>query len=200
MQNKLWSLISHHGSLSWFITLLPSDNKHPICLYYADCHEEFKPEIMENDTAYRLITNNPVVVARFFHIMCQMFIKHILGVVTAHNGLYRETSAYYSTVEQQGCLMLYLHLLLWIKQSLSPQELRDKILDKMSNFQCKMVEYLKSMHQGELMTGTLEEVKMKRDKALLSNTYMDPTKTLPKKPPALCQKHKTPKADCVKCD
>ena len=46
--------------------------------------------------------------------MVELFIKHILGIGTDHEGLFGETSAYYGTVEQQGRLTLHLHLLLWI--------------------------------------------------------------------------------------
>jgi len=76
-----------------------------------------------------------------------------------HVGLYGKTSAYYATVEQQGRLTLHLHMLLWIMNSLSPQEIRDKIMDPNSEFQKEMVEYLESVHVGEFMTGTVDEVK-----------------------------------------
>jgi len=36
-----------------------------------------------------------------------------------------KTAAYYAAVEQQGRLTLHLHMLLWILNSLSPQEIRD---------------------------------------------------------------------------
>jgi hypothetical protein len=45
MRNEIWSLISHIGAPSWFVTVLPADNKHPICLYFADTNEDFKPDI-----------------------------------------------------------------------------------------------------------------------------------------------------------
>ena len=66
------------------------------------------------DAHYRLIANNPVAGACFFHFMVEMFIEHVLGVGTNHRGLYGDTSGYYGTVEQQGRLTLHLHMLLWI--------------------------------------------------------------------------------------
>src|SRR6266478_5456256 len=80
MRNEISSLISHLGSPSWFVTLSPADNKHPICLYFADMNEQFKPEIRTSDDTYRLIANNPVAAARFFNFMCCAFIKNVLGV------------------------------------------------------------------------------------------------------------------------
>ena len=60
--------------------------------------------------------------------MVENFIQHVLGVGERHPGIYGETSAYYGTVEQQGRLTLHFHLLLWIKGSLTPQEIRDRII------------------------------------------------------------------------
>ncbi|KDR65594.1 hypothetical protein GALMADRAFT_49517, partial [Galerina marginata CBS 339.88] len=100
MRNEIWSLISYIGAPSWFITLSPADNKHPICLYFADKNIEFKPDLHLPDEAYRLVASNPVAAARFFHFMCTNFIKHVLGVDTKHPGLYGTTEGYYGTVEQ----------------------------------------------------------------------------------------------------
>ena len=80
MRNEIWSLISYVGAPSWFITFAPADSKHPICLYYADTKETFRPDIRSSNECYRLIANNPVASAQFFHVMVQMFIKHVWGL------------------------------------------------------------------------------------------------------------------------
>jgi hypothetical protein len=193
MRNEIWSLISYVGAPSWFITFAPADNKHPICLYYADTKENFCPDIRTKNECYRLIANNPVASARFFHVMVQMFIKHVLGVDQEHPGLYGNTSAYYGTVEQQGRLTLHLHLLLWIFGSLTPQEIRDKIMDVNSDFQKKMVEYLESLCVGEFLTGQKNNVSEKVHNASKMSGYCDPTYTLPQPPPPPCDEN------CVKC-
>ncbi len=197
MRNEIWSLISFMGAPSWFITFAPADNRHPISLYYADTQETFQPELRGYEERYRLIAQNPVAGARFFHFICEMFIKHVLGVGTDHPGIYGETGAFYGTVEQQGRLTLHLHLLLWILGALSPQEIRDRVMDPKSDFQQKMVEYLESVHIGEFMTGTLDQVEtevgtnQKNDK-----DYKDPTQTLPEAPPPLCDNSND---DCAEC-
>ena len=61
--------------------------------------------------------------------MIQAFIKHVLGVDADHPGIYEDTSSYYSVVEQQGHLTLNLHMLLWIRGALTPQEICDRIMD-----------------------------------------------------------------------
>src|ERR1700723_3407078 len=188
MRNEIWALISFLGAPSWFITFSPADIMHPLCLYFADTQEMFKPELRNYDERYRLIANNPVAGARFFHFMCEMFIKHILGVGQDHSGIYGDTAAYYGSVEQQGRLALHLHMLLYLRGSLTPQEIRDRIMDPTSDFQQKIVEYLESVHIGEFMTGTMADVKASVDKETAENKdYQDPTQTLPDAPPPPCK-------------
>src|ERR1700730_1418819 len=78
--------------------------------------------------------------------------------------------------------------------SLSPQEIRDKIMDPNSDFQREMVEYLESVHVGEFKTGTMDEVKEQVDENMKSEKYKDPTQTLPDPPsePNDCE--------CNKCE
>jgi hypothetical protein len=45
MRNEISSLISYLGAPSWFITFSPADNKHPICLYYANTKEQMYPQL-----------------------------------------------------------------------------------------------------------------------------------------------------------
>ncbi|TFK50561.1 hypothetical protein OE88DRAFT_1602473, partial [Heliocybe sulcata] len=100
MRNEIWSLIAYKGAPSWFITFAPADVQHPICLYYANTGETFKSHILPKDERAKLIANNPVAGARFFDMMVKLFIKHVLGVNSDHDGLYGKTAAYYGTVEQ----------------------------------------------------------------------------------------------------
>jgi hypothetical protein len=201
MRNEIWSMISQLGSPSWFITLSPADNRHPICLYYADKDIEYKPELRSANERNILVAQNPVAAARFFDLMIRIFIKHVLGIGTEHSGLYGNTAGYYGTVEQQGRLTLHLHTILWIKNALSPQEIRDRLMNNGSQFQEKLIKYLEGCQKGEFITGTMEYVKSKVPMTLESHskgihtifrndslqmpekTYQDPTQTLPEEPP-----------------
>lgn len=134
-----------------------------------------------------------------------MFIKHVLGIGTEHSGLYGNTSGYYGTVEQQGRLTLHLHLILWIKNAPSPQEIRDKLMNNDSEFQQNLIKYLEGCQKGEFPTGTMEYVKSKipidvenKSKGVhtvfhnnlnqsVDKSYKDPTQTLPENPPERCK-------------
>ncbi|KAH7905263.1 hypothetical protein BJ138DRAFT_992481, partial [Hygrophoropsis aurantiaca] len=112
MRNEIWSLVSYKGAPSWYITLSPADEKHPICLYFADINHEFRPFIKDEKLRRLMVSQNPVAGARFFHLMIQLFIKHVLGIkiaidgaapssgVSYSRGFYGKTDAYYGTVEQ----------------------------------------------------------------------------------------------------
>ena len=198
MRNEIWSLIAYEGAPLWYITLSPADVKNPIALYCAGCDVTFKPSIKVSEERYRLIASNPVACARFFNFMVEQFIKHVLGVGSDHSGLYGETSAYYGTVEQQGRLTLHIHLLLWIKGCLTPDEIRDHIIDPTSEFQQQLVKYLENAHQGEFLTGTQADVLSNVYQDEQSDAYTDPTETLPVPPPPPCT---TQNCDgiCKKC-
>ena len=71
--------------------------------------------------------------------MVDAFIKHVLGVGTDHEGLFGETEGYYGTVEEQGRLTLHLHTMLWIKGALTPQQVRDRLMNKDGDFQKSLI-------------------------------------------------------------
>jgi hypothetical protein len=197
MRNELWSLMAKMGAPLWYITLSPADNRHPLCLHFADTQEKFEPHIMTSDDQFHLIASNPVAGAQFFHFMVESFIKHVLGVNSDHSGIFGDTSAYYGTVEQQGQLTLHLHLLLWIRGCLSPDEIKHSFMDPESDFQCRLVEYLESAHLGEFLGGTQAEVYERVSKAETDVDYADPTETFPTPPPPVCAS-KCEHCDCCK--
>ena len=200
MRNEIWSLINYIGAPSWYITLSPADIQHPICVYFADSKKEFKPDLLPYDQRVRLVCQNPVAGARFFHFIVESFIIDVLGVGANHRGLYGDTEAYYGTVEQQGRLTLHLHMLIWIKGCLNPKEMRSKILDKNSKWQKKVIDYLESCHTGDFLTGSQEEVIKEVTTNSRLEGYFDPTQTNPDSPPSMCKKkHETVDDNCKAC-
>ena len=143
-----------------------------------------------------MIAQNPVAGARFFKYMVQLFIKHVLGVGVSHPGVYGNTAGYYGTVEQQGRLTLHLHMMLWIKNAPSPQDVRNKILDPNSDFQKHIVEYLEGVHMGEFFNGPMEHIRLKVESK--ENESSSPTLTLPEHAPTQCKIHSNDD-DCQQC-
>jgi len=196
MRSEIWSLIAYMGAPMWYITLSPADNKNPLCLYFADNKESFNVNLhRSDDERFRLIANNPVAGARFFHFMVEMFIEHVLGFGKDRQGFYGDTSAFYGTVEQQGRLTLHLHILIWIRGTLAPDEMRRRILDPSSDFRVRLVMYLEGTHAGDFMSANLKDVEAEVREASTSEDYKDPTETLPEAPPPPCSKD-----GCNACD
>ena len=201
MRNEIWSLISSLGAPSWYITLSPADIQHPLCVYYAGTQTEFRPTITTYDDRMRSVCANPVAGARFFHFMVETFITDVLGINESHRGLYGDTGGYYGTVEQQGRLTLHLHMLLWIKGNISPQEMRDKILKSNSVWRKKLIDWLESCHTGDFLTGSYAEVCESVGKKREEEGYIDPTQSFPEAPPKKCvMVHcKGEEEDCESC-
>ena len=118
--------------------------------------------------------------------MVEAFIKQVLGVNSDHLGLYGDTSAYYGTMEQQGRLTLHLHMLVWVAGGLTPQEIRDCVMDENSDFHTAISEYLDSVCVGQFLTGMKDEVGEKVQHRKKTLGYVNPTKTMPDKVPPIC--------------
>jgi hypothetical protein len=198
MRNEIWSLIYHRGAPFWYITISPADVKHPLCIYFADKNEKFEVQILPYDE--RMICRNSVAGARFFDFLVKLFISDILGIDAKEAGLYGDVCAYYGTVEQQGQLTLHLHMLIWLRGNLTPQEMRERILDANSDWQKCLISWLESCHTGEFMTGTQEEVLSNVANCSKHDSYKNPTETLPQPPPPLCNTNHTQDTNCDKCD
>ncbi|KAF8576522.1 hypothetical protein K439DRAFT_1246801, partial [Ramaria rubella] len=93
--NECWSLLAYLGAPTWYITFAPADVKHPIALYLAAHKEKIRPVLNTEDAHYKLIADNPVASARFFNILVQAFLKHVLGHNEKEAGLYGWSSGYY---------------------------------------------------------------------------------------------------------
>ena len=101
------------------------------------------------------------------------------------------------TVEQQGCLTLHLHMLVWIQGALCPEGMWQQINDLNSEFCHSLIKYLESCHAGEFITGDMDTVAAKVKNASARPDYQDPTETLPTPLPELCTTAECP--GCKKC-
>ena len=202
MRSEIWSLINLLGAPYWYITLSPADIQHLICVYYAGSKLDFKPSIVTPyDDRMRSVCRNPVAGACFFHFMVETFITDVLGIEGGHRGFYGNTSGYYGTVEQQGRLTLHLHMLLWIKGSLNPQDMREKILKSDSTWQKRLIDWLESCHTGDFLTGTYTDVNETIIEERNKDGYVDPTQSLPVPPPIKCKRthNETESEECEEC-
>ncbi|KAJ6476085.1 hypothetical protein C8R45DRAFT_792491, partial [Mycena sanguinolenta] len=91
-------------------------------------------------------------------------------------------------------------MLIWIKSALSPQEICDKISDPNGYFQKAMIGYLESCQVGQLLTGSISDVRCKvlARSIVVVPGYKDLTQTMPAVPLPAC-KDACESADCDQC-
>lgn len=155
-RNEIRSLIYAYGVPMFFITFSPSESKSKICLHFCGMPidlDDYLPMASHDKDRLRTVVSNPAACAKFFNLMVNLFIKHVLRADTGRDGAFGRTSAYYGTVEQQGRTTLHLHLLLWIEGSCSPQLIRERALEQNGKFASEIITWLEACHQGEFSTG-----------------------------------------------
>lgn len=198
-RNEIRSLIYAKGTPTFFLTFAPADYKNPICLSF--CGEsinllETRPALPGSDDRLRAIANNPVGAARFFDHVVKLFITCILRHGSTSPGLFGESECYYGTVEAQGRLTLHLHTLIWIKHSLSPQDIRDRILAD-PVFETRLLAWLEDCHTGDFLHTTGEQLSLQLEDEYVRHMpdgttklarklkphIRDPATTLPSPPP-----------------
>lgn len=200
-RKEVWALTHYLNAPQWFITLLPADSKHPLCIHWAGSNETFSPELKNAKERLQLVTRNPVACAQFFDHVVRLFLKHICGWSDDGpvRGVFGRPLAYYGTVEQQGRMTLHLHILLWIQGQIPLHILREKLLSEDSEFIKALSAYIESCCVGEFLTGSKDTVMASVPRTddltergihtLLAETdnipagYVHPTLTLPEAPP-----------------
>ena len=81
--------------------------------------------------------------------MVQTLLDDVLDINEKNQqGYYGPTSGYYGKVEQQGRLSLHLHMLLWIKGNLNPEDMRKRLLDEDSVWHKNVLGWLEHCHMG----------------------------------------------------
>lgn len=199
MKSEIWSMIYDKGAPTWYITLSPADHNSPISLYYAGTDQTFEPKSLSLSKRTRIIANNPVVAARYFHYTIKAFLECVLGVDSKSDGLFGKQGGYYGVVEQQGRLTLHLHMVLCIQGSWRPQEIRDRVLSDEGEFVQRLIAYLELLHEAEVKTDSHAHLYTTHKDTKDDQNYINPLETLPLPPPPKCKAHTEAMDGCEWC-
>nr|GAT43560.1 predicted protein [Mycena chlorophos] len=134
MRREMYSIVHCEGLPHVFFTLNPADVLNPIAQVLAGrdidldrVFHDLAPGV-EREKRSTAIGTNPVAASEFFHLSVDALVKILFGVGRSNGvGIYGQVSAYYGVVEAQGRGSLHIHMLLWLKDGLSPLELLDHI-------------------------------------------------------------------------
>lgn len=125
---------------SLWITINPCDLHDPIAQVFAGEHIDLdkfdsllgpsKEKHAEN------IASDPYAAAKFFHFTIQTILEMLFGVtisgnrVLSTNGIFGWVSAYFSVVESQARATLHLHMMLWLLEAPSMEEMEMLLKDE----------------------------------------------------------------------
>ncbi|PPQ76590.1 hypothetical protein CVT24_013026 [Panaeolus cyanescens] len=173
LRNQLRALILQKGLPTFFITLNPADIYNPILSFLSG--RQIDPENMQEADIpqyfeqARFIARNPVVTAKFFDMYMRAFFDHLLTYTDdedlVENGILGKTDAYYGCVEAQGRGSLHCHMMVWLKGSINPTELKSRILND-DQFCESFIRYLESVIATEVPADPLP-----RTQSLFSNHH-----------------------------
>ncbi len=151
MQNEIHGLMIDKGLPSFYITINLADIYNPVISFLAgseiDVNDILGGDLPKYLDQTILVVKNPVVAARFFNTYLKAFIKCILGYNSDKNNwdgwVLGVVKAHYGCVEVQGQGTLHCHMLVWMKGSLNPNEIKDRIVAQEDDiFRDKLLSYL----------------------------------------------------------
>lgn len=157
MRNEIRAMIIDKGLPSFYITINPADVFNPVVKFLAGSEIDVDRLLPEQVPSYLdqsiLVAKNPFVASKFFNLYMKSFIKNILG----HNseddeseGILGNVNAYYGCVEAQGRGTLHCHMLVWVKDALNCEEIREKVQNGDLDFQRRLIDFLDDTISNEI--------------------------------------------------
>ena len=128
-RSEIKGLIVRDGMPAFWMTINPSDLRHPLVLLLAGV--EYSGDAFPTANAairHATATSNPVAVAQFFHHTCKGIFDGLLGSNTGRVGILGQVANHFGVVETNGRGMLHLHALVWLTGNLEFSTLRDRVL------------------------------------------------------------------------
>jgi hypothetical protein len=144
-RSEIKGLIVRDGMPAFWMTINPSDLRHPLVLLLAGVEYSGHAFPTANTAIRRATaTSNPVAVAQFFHHTCKGIFDGLLGSTTGRVGILGQVMNHYGVVETNGRGMLHLHALVGLTGNIEFGTLRDRVL-RDDSFASKMIRYLESV-------------------------------------------------------
>ncbi|CAF0979608.1 unnamed protein product [Brachionus calyciflorus] len=126
-RNDIKSYLIKKGLPSFYITINPNDLNSPLVLFLSG------KKITDNLIKRSIdIANNPITQSLNFDIVIKNFIYYLLGAKNPNKiGIFGKLNGYYGMVEAQARGSLHIHFLIWLTDSVNPDEFEKIINDKL---------------------------------------------------------------------
>ncbi|KAJ3522430.1 hypothetical protein NMY22_g11894 [Coprinellus aureogranulatus] len=149
MRNEIRALMMSKGLPNFYLTINPADVYNPVVRILGGSEFDLD-KLYDNDSSIYwqqscFVARNPYVAATFFDKFMHAFFDTLLAYevdpVKRQAGILGKCDAYYGCVEAQGRGSLHCHMLIWIADSLNPNQLKDRVLSD-PQFKENMIRYL----------------------------------------------------------
>ncbi|RDX46829.1 hypothetical protein OH76DRAFT_1355491 [Lentinus brumalis] len=152
IRSQIWSTVLKFGPPVLWVTWNPSDLHDPLAQVFAGNEIDLDAFVATSGPSVeeraRTIAADPYAASKFFHFMVKTILETLLQVrTTTHTvksaeGVLGRVAAYVGSVESQGRGTLHLHLLLWLRNTPSPEELCRLLQDE--EFRSRMVRFIRA--------------------------------------------------------
>lgn len=150
MRPDIWGTCIYFGNPWIWLTINPADIHDPIVTYLLDsCFdlEAFDPLDGPSSTdRQKRLVEDPFIAAEYFNIVISAILHHLVGVkkqgssVSSIPGVLGDVCAYYGIVESQGRGSLHIHLLLWLNNTPTSDDI--KALLRTDEFKATLREFI----------------------------------------------------------
>ena len=135
VRSKIWGTNLIFNPPTLWITINPADTQDPIAQIFTgveiDLDRFCNTAGPNNDQKATNVSKDPFSSAKYFHfiVKCVLeilfgFIKKTSGQIHREEGIFRKVQSYVGTVEAQGRRTLHLHMLLWLKDAPTVDEMK----------------------------------------------------------------------------
>ena len=151
-RSQIFSTTIMKNPPSLWMTINPVDLHDPIVQVFARANidlDSFCAMLGPDDEARaKNIAMDPCAAAKFFHFIIHAVFETLFGIkvtkyqVYACQGIFGRVSAYYGLTETQGQGALHLHLLVWLEDAPTSDEMSTKL--QSAEFREKIVDFMKA--------------------------------------------------------
>lgn len=154
-----------NGPNVW-LTLNPADTQDPIAQIFAgadiDLDKFIKTAGPNHEQRTANITKDPYASAKFFHFVINLVLETLFGISAKQGkihrrlGIYGQVNAYIGCVEAQGRGSLHLHLMLWLKDAPSKNDM-EKLLQH-EDFRKRVSDFISRTMRADIDRKTKEQI------------------------------------------
>ena len=148
-RSELKALMIDQGLPSFYLTINPSDVHNPLVRFLVGSDinvDTVLPSEYDSFAQSMLVSKNPFATAKFFNLYMCSFIRAVMGYDPKHcdpdGGIFGKVKAYYGCVKAQGRGTLHCHMLVWVEGSMSPDEIKQCVMENDDEFQHRLISFL----------------------------------------------------------